>query len=48
MGFEVVNTMVPKDVLIPIEKPLKDVGFYRLDGRLALFQKDLTIKEEEV
>lgn len=42
MGFEVVHCFIPKQVVIPVEKPLKDVGFVRDDFRLAHFMKDLT------
>lgn len=46
-GYEAVNCFVPKRVVLPIEKPLKDVGFERNDFRLAMFQKDLRPKEED-
>lgn len=47
MGFEVVHTFVPKDVVIPIEKPLEKVGFKRDDFKLAHFAKDLTALEPQ-
>lgn len=42
MGYEVVHTFIPKDVVLPVERPLKDVGFVRDDGKFAHFIKDLT------
>ena len=48
-GYGVIHCFVPKVAVIPVEKPLKDVGFKRDDFRLAHFCKDLTeIKEEDV
>ena len=45
-GFSVVHTFIPKDVVIPIEKPLVKVGFVRDDFKFAHFMKDLTQDEE--
>lgn len=47
MGFEVVHCFIPKDVVIPVEKPLKDVGFVRDDGKFAHFMKELTEDEPD-
>lgn len=46
-GYETVHCLVPKQVVIPVEKPLKKVGFERNDFRLAHFTKDLTMPERE-
>jgi hypothetical protein len=46
-GYGVVHCFVPKQVVVPVEKPLQKVGFVRDDFRLAHFCKDLTEIEEE-
>ena len=43
--YPVVHCFIPKQVVLPTEKPLKDVGFVRDDFRLAHFLKDLTLVE---
>ena len=46
-GYTGVHCFVPKQVVLPVEKPLKKVGFERDDFRLAHLFKDLTVTEEE-
>ena len=46
-GYSGVHCFVPKQVVLPIEKPLEKVGFVRDDFRLAHFLKDLTLVEAE-
>lgn len=46
MGYHVVHSFVPKQVVIPIEKPFRRAGFERDDFRLAHFLMDLTKNEE--
>lgn len=48
-NYETVHCLVPKTVIIPVEKPLEKVGFERIDFRLGHFIKDLTkvASEEE-
>lgn len=46
-GFTSAHCFVPKDVVIPVEKPLKKVGF-EPTPRLVHFIKDLRPIEEEV
>jgi len=41
-GYNGVHCLVPKDVVIPVEKPLTKVGFERDDCKIAHFFKDLT------
>jgi hypothetical protein len=45
-GFTSVNCWVPKAVVLPVEKPLKKVGFERDDFRMAHFLKDLREQPE--
>ena len=40
-GYSNVHCLVPKDMVIPIEKPMKRVGFQRDDFKLAHFYKSL-------
>jgi hypothetical protein len=46
-GYSVVHCFVPKQVVLPVEKPLKKVGFERDDFRLVHFLKDLTEMQQE-
>jgi len=45
-GYTGAHCLVPKMVVIPVEKPLQKVGFQRDDFRLAHFYKALDIQEE--
>lgn len=46
-GYQTAHTFIPKQVVIPIERPLRKVGFMRDDFRLAHFCRDLTQVQEE-
>ena len=47
-GYEGVHCFVPKQVELPVSKPLEKVGFKRDDWRLAHYFKDLTEEEANV